>query len=127
MATVETILGRCGGLGLPMARNAFQGTLDDPVPPMPYIVYLLPHERHGGADLINNMKESDVDLELYTAADDAEREELAGRICSEVLFDQEYDVFVTPVEGEDCFQTAFEVRGIVSKRKGAGKEWTKRA
>lgn len=119
MATVETILKRCEGLGLPMAKNAFQGTLDDPVPPLPYIVYLLPHEKHRGADLINNIKESDMDLELYTAADDAEREELAGRICSEVLFDLDHDDFVAPVAGEDCFQTAFEIRGIVSKVKGA--------
>ena len=121
MATVETILKRCKGLGLPMAKNAFQGTLEDPVPPMPYIVYLLPHEKHRGADVINNIKESDIDLELYTAADDAEREELAERICNEVLFDLEHDDFVAPVEGEDCFQSAFEVRGIVSKVKGARK------
>lgn len=67
------------------------------------------------------MKESDIDLELYTVADDAEREELAERICNEVLFDLEHDDFVAPVEGEDCFQTAFEVRGIVSKAKGARK------
>lgn len=121
MATVEIILERCKALGLPMAKNAFQGTLEDPVPPMPYIVYLLPHEKHRGADLINNIKEADIDLELYTAADDAEREELAGRICNEVLFDLEHDDFVAPVEGEDCFQTAFEVRGVVSKMKGARK------
>jgi len=121
MATIETILKRCKGLGLPMAKNAFQGTLEDPVPPMPYIVYLLPHKKHRGADLINNMEESDIDLELYTQEDNAEREEWAGRICSEVLFDLEHDDFVAPVEGEDCFQTAFEVRGIVSKMKGAKK------
>lgn len=121
MATVETILKRCKVLGLPMAKNAFQGTVDDPVPDMPYIVYLLPHEKSRGADLINNIKESDIDLELYTVADDAEREELAERICNEVLFDLEHDDFVAPVEGEDCFQTAFEVRGIVSKAKGARK------
>ncbi|MCH5340058.1 MAG: hypothetical protein J1E01_01195 [Acetatifactor sp.] len=121
MATVETILKRCKGLGLPMAKNAFQGTLEDPVPNMPYIVYLLHNEKHRGADLINNIKESDIDMELYTAADDAEREELAERICKEVLFDLEHDEFVAPVEGEDCFQTAFEIHGIVSKAKGARK------
>lgn len=121
MVTIETILKRCKALGLPMAKNAFQGTLDEPVPPLPYIVYLLPHEKRRGADLINNIKESDIDLELYTAADDAEREELVERICNEVLFDVEHDDFVAPVEGEDCFQTAFEVQGIVSKTKGVKK------
>lgn len=121
MATVEMILKRCESLELPMAKNAFQGTIDDPVPPLPYIVYLLPHERHRGADLINNIKETDMDLELYTVSDDGEREALAQRICREVLFDLEYEIYTAPVAGEDCFQTAFEIRGIVGKLKGAGK------
>ncbi len=122
MTGIEEILLRCKTLGLPMAKNAFQGTLEDPVPPMPYLVYLLPRERRRGADSWNNIKESDVDLELYTVQDDEEREKLQERIQREILFDVEHEVFIAPVEGEDCFQTAFDIRGIVSKVKGAKNE-----
>lgn len=123
MTGVEEILLRCRALGLPIAKNAFQGTLEDPVPPMPYLVYLLPHEKRRGADFRNNLiKESDFDLELYTEQDDEEREKLQERIQGEILFDVEHEVFVAPVDGEDCFQTAFEIRGIVEKVKGVKNE-----
>lgn len=30
--------------GIPLAKNQFEGTVDDPVPPLPYMVYMLPHD-----------------------------------------------------------------------------------
>ena len=34
--------------GVPITKNEFEGTVDDPVPPLPYIVYLLSHETGRG-------------------------------------------------------------------------------
>ena len=118
MTTAAVLAERAKAIGLPIAKNAFAGTVDEPVPPLPYLVYLLPHEKGRGADDVNNLKEQDFDLELYTADDDTEREEIAQRIENEVLFDVEYDVFLAPVDGEDCYQTAWEITGLLKKTKG---------
>ena len=31
---------------VPITKNQFEGTVDDPVPPLPYMVYLTPHALH---------------------------------------------------------------------------------
>ena len=64
--------------GVPITKNEFEGTVDDPVPPLPYIVYLLSHETGRGADGLNNLKAQDIDFELYTAEDNQERKDLAA-------------------------------------------------
>ena len=60
-------------------------------------------------------------LELYTVADDEAAAEIAGRIENEVLFDVDYEKFMAPIEDEECFQTAYEVKGLLRKVKGAKK------
>ena len=50
--------------GVPITKNEFVGTVDDPVPPLPYIVYLLSHETGRGADGLNNLKAQDIDYEI---------------------------------------------------------------
>ena len=50
MPNVSTLIERAKALGLPIAKNAFAGTLDEPVPEMPYLVYLTPHEANRGPD-----------------------------------------------------------------------------
>ena len=54
-------------------------------------------------------------------ADDEERERLAAAFEMEVLPDVEYDAYLAPVADEDCYQTAYEVRGLLKKTKGAKK------
>ena len=107
--------------GLPITKNAFDGTVDDPVPPLPYMIYLLPHETGRGADGLNNLKAKDIDFELYTAGDDQERENLAAALEAEVLMDVEYEMFLAPIPDEECYQTAYEIKGILTKTKGANK------
>ena len=97
--------------GVPITKNQFEGTLDDPVPELPYMVWLSSHETGRGADGFNNLKAQDVDFELYTKQDNQEREDLAKAFETEVLPDVEYDVLVAPIPDEECFQTAYEVRG----------------
>ncbi len=63
--------------GVPITKNQFEGTLDDPVPELPYMVWLSSHETGRGADGFNNLKAQDVDFELYTQQDNQEREDLA--------------------------------------------------
>lgn len=116
--TVETLVERVKAFGLPVAKNQFDGTIEDPVPDPPYLVYLLPHERGRGADNLNNLKETDFDLELYTREDDKEREKLEKGIEKSIFPDVEYDKYVAPIPDEECYQTAYEVRGILSKTKG---------
>lgn len=112
---VETLVERAKALGLPIAKNAFAGTLEDEVPPLPYLVYLVPHETVRGPDNINMLKEQEFSLELYTADDDREREELAERIETEVLYDVEYDTYLAPIPQEECYQTSYEVSGLITK------------
>ncbi len=82
--------------GVPITKNQFEGTLDDPVPELPYMVWLSSHETGRGADGFNNLKAQDVDFELYTQQDNQERD-------------------------EECFQTAYEVRGLLTKTKGVNR------
>lgn len=107
--------------GVPLAKNQFEGTVEDPVPPLPYMVYMLPHDTGRGADNLNNLKARDFDLELYTAADDGEREDLAGKMEVEIFLDVEYEMYLAPIPDEECFQTAFEVKGLLTKTKGANR------
>lgn len=115
--TADILTSRAKALGLPIAKNAFEGTLDDPVPEMPYLVWLQPHETGRGADGKNNLKAQDWDLELYTPFDDEARQQLAERIETEVLHDVEYECFVAYIEDEECYQTAYEVKGILKKNR----------
>lgn len=131
---VETLVQRAWAFsakyGIPLAKNQFEGTVEDPVPSLPYMVYMLPHDTGRGADNLNNLKARDFELELYTAADDGGREDLAGKIEKEIFRDAEYEAFLAPIREEECFQTAYEVRGLltkITKKKGAGRGWTKKA
>ena len=118
---------RAGSLGLPIAKNAFEGTLENPVPDLPYLVYTIPHTESRGADTINNLIAEDWNLELYTVADDEAAAALMEYIENEVLFDVDYEKFIAPIEDEECFQTAYEVKGLLRKVKGVKKTWTKKA
>ena len=116
MATAAVLTERAESLGLPITKNAFEGTLENPVPPLPYMVYLLPREATAGADSRpNNLMADDWQLELYTVADDETAEEIRTRIENEVLHDVDYVKFVAYVDSEECFQTAYEVTGLLRK------------
>lgn len=123
--TVEDLMERAKAFSvkhaIPITKNEFEGTMDDPVPPLPYMVYLLSHETGRGADMINNLKAKDVDFELYTAADNQEREDLAAAFEAEVVPDVEYEMFLAPITDEECYQTAYEVKGLLTKTKGANR------
>ena len=102
MATAAVLTERAESLGLPITKNAFEGTLENPVPPLPYMVYLLPREATAGADSRpNNLMADDWQLELYTVADDEAAEEIRTRIENEVLHDVDYVKFVAYVESEE--------------------------
>lgn len=96
-------------------------TVDDPVPPLPYIVYLLSHETGRGADGLNNLKAQDIDFELYTAEDNQERKDLAAAFEAEVVPDVEYDMYLAPIPDEECYQTAYEIKGLLTKTKGVNR------
>lgn len=116
MATAAVLTKRAKCLGLPITKNAFEGTLESPVPPLPYMVYLMPREETAGADSTpNNLMADDWQLELYTVADDEAAEEIRTQIENVVLHDVDYKKYVAYVESEECYQTAYEVTGLLRK------------
>lgn len=116
MATATVLTKRAKCLGLPITKNAFEGTLESPVPPLPYMVYLMPREETAGADSTpNNLMADDWQLELYTVADDEAAEEIRTQIENVVLYDVDYKKYVTYIENEECYQTAYEVTGLLRK------------
>ena len=119
--TAAVLTERAESFGLPITKNAFEGTLENPVPDLPYLVYLIPHTSSRGADDVNNLMADDWSLELYTMADDEAAAEVMEQIESKVLFDVDYEKFMAPIEDEECFQTAYEVKGLLRKVKGAKK------
>lgn len=119
--TAAVLTDRAKRLGLPITKNAFTGTLEEPVPDLPYMVYLTPKTATQGADNANNLVADDWQLELYTVADDEAAETIREKIENEVLKDIPYQKFIAYVDDEECFQTAYEVNGLLRKVKGASK------
>lgn len=117
--TAAVLTKRASALGLPIMKNAFEGTLENPVPTLPYLIYLLPHTQSRGADSKNNLMADDWHLELYTAADDEAADEIRTQIEEKVLYDVDYEKFIAYVDGEECYQTAYEVKAALRKVKGA--------
>ena len=119
--TAAVLTQRAEKIGIPFTKNEFTGTLDDPVPELPYMIYLLPHSAAAGADGLNNLVSEDWDLELYTKEDGEDLKTLTERIETEVLADVTYEKFTAYIEDEECYQTAYEVNGMLRKLKGAKK------
>ena len=121
MATAAGLTERAKSLGLPITKNAFTGTVDEPVPPLPYMVYLMPREETAGAaDMPNALVAEDWQLELYTVADDEAADEIRAEIENKVLHDVDYAKFVAYIDSEECFQTAYEVTGLLRKARKQG-------
>lgn len=119
--TAAVLTKRAESIGLPITENAFEGTLENPVPPLPYFVYAIPHTQSRGADSINNLVAEDWNLELYAAAVDGETERIVEQVENHVLHDTDYEKFTAYIEDEDCYQIAYEVKGLLRKVKGAEK------
>ena len=64
---------------------AFEETEESPVPSPPYLVYLIPHQKKRGADVKNNIKETDFSLELYTDKFALDREDLEEMVEEKVF------------------------------------------
>lgn len=122
MATVEELIGRAKAAGLPIANMAFEETEESPVPEPPYLVYLITNQRMRGADTVNNIKETDFSLELYTDLFASDREALEEAVEQAVFFDVETEKYVAFIESENMVQTAWEANGLIQKMKGAKKE-----
>lgn len=116
--TAAELTKRAEKLGLPITKNAFTGTLENPVPDLPYLIYLIPHVSGRGADTKNNLVAADWHLELYTAEDNEAAEAIREQIETKVLHDMQYEKYITYIDDEECFQTAYEVNGILQKVKG---------
>lgn len=121
MVTVEKLIERAMAVGLPIANMAFEETEETPVPELPYLVYLMPHQKNRGADMVNNIKETDFSLELYTDKFATDREYWEESVEDKVFFDVETEKYVATVESENMIQSAWEVNGLIQKKKGEKK------
>lgn len=103
---LETIINRAKALGLPLAKDAFRETKENPLPEPPYLVYIVPQENGRGGDDIILVKEILASLELYT--DKTADGSIEKLIEEQVFYDLEYQKFQTTIENEDMVQTAYE-------------------
>lgn len=117
MVTVEELVERAESVGLPLANTAFEETEETPVPKPPYLIYLVTHQKIRGADMKNNIKETDFSLELYTDKFASDREKLEEKIEKKVFFDVETEKYVAAIESENMMQSAWEVNGLVQKER----------
>lgn len=96
--------------GMPVTYSHWKGTTDDPVPPPPYVCYLVDENPNFIADNKVYHKISDVTVELYTT-----KKDLAVEAALEkVLDDHEipYEPFETFIDSEKLFLKTYEVRLI---------------
>ena len=97
---LETIIDRAKVMGLPLAKDAFRETKENPLPVPPYLVYIVPQVVGRGSDERILLHEIHAALELYTdkVADGSLEKE----------FDVDYTKYQDTIESEDMVQTAYE-------------------
>lgn len=103
---LETIIDRAKALGLPLAKDAFRETKENPLPVPPYLVYIVPQVVGRGSDERILLHEIHAALELYT--DKVADGSLEKEIEEKVLFDVDYTKYQDTIESEDMVQTAYE-------------------
>ncbi len=103
---VETIIDRAKATGLPLAKDAFRETKENPLPEPPYLVYIVPQVVGRGSDERILLHEIHAALELYT--DKVADGSLEKEIEEKVLFDVDYTKYQDTIESEDMVQTAYE-------------------
>lgn len=103
---LETIIDRAKEMGLPLAKDAFRETKENPLPVPPYLVYIVPQVVGRGSDERILLHEIHAALELYT--DKVADGSLEKEIEEKVLFDVDYTKYQDTIESEDMVQTAYE-------------------
>mgnify|MGYP003169288433 CR=1 FL=1 len=79
---LETIIDRAKVMGLPLAKDAFRETKENPLPVPPYLVYIVPQVVGRGSDERILLHEIHAALELYTdkVADNSLEKEIEAGI-----------------------------------------------
>lgn len=103
---LEIIIDRAKATGLPLAKDAFRETKENPLPVPPYLVYIVPQVVGRGSDERILLHEIHAALELYT--DKVADGSLEKEIEEKVLFDVDYTKYQDTIESEDMVQTAYE-------------------
>ena len=103
---LEIIIDRAKATGLPLAKDAFRETKENPLPVPPYLVYIVPQVVGRGSDERILLHEIHAALELYT--DKVVDGSLEKEIEEKVLFDVDYTKYQDTIESEDMVQTAYE-------------------
>jgi hypothetical protein len=96
--------------GLPVTYSHWTATSTNPVPPPPYICYLVDSDPNFIADNRVYTKISDVNIELYTT-----KKDMAAEAKLEKALDDQgipYVSFGAFIDSEKVFQKTYEVRLI---------------
>lgn len=112
---LETIIDRAKEMGLPLAKDAFRETKENPLPVPPYLVYIVPQVVGRGSDERILLHEIHAALELYT--DKVADGSLEKKIEEKVFFDVDYTKYQDTIESEDMVQTAYEFTIYEKERK----------
>ncbi|KON86609.1 phage protein [Sporosarcina globispora] len=94
--------------GMPVTYSHWTETIDNPVPPPPYICYLVDENHNMMADNKVYHKISDVNIELYSI-----KKDLAAEAKLEKVLDDHEIPYVssgTFIDSEKLFQKFYEVR-----------------
>ena len=118
---LEIIIDRAKATGLPLAKDAFRETKENPLPVPPYLVYIVPQVVGRGSDERILLHEIHAALELYT--DKVADGSLEKEIEEKVLFDVDYTKYQDTIESEDMVQTAYEFTIYEKERKNYFGQW----
>lgn len=113
---LATILNRLQSIRLPLAYLQFKATAKKPAPAPPFVVwYKKEHAR--GADDHNNIRETEMWIEVYTDTDaeSGKDAEIIRMLETVVLPDVEYSKNQAYIESEAMNQTAYDFT-IIEKR-----------
>lgn len=95
-------------LGLPVAYGHFEGTPQNPVPALPYIVYQFSNSDDLKADNQNYFETSNFQVELYSAKKDLAKEKLLQDKLKELSLP--YNKIETWIESESFYQIIYEIQ-----------------
>ena len=110
--TFQEIASMIESIGLPFSYYMFKGSKNDPVPPLPYVIFYYPQSDNFGAD--NNVYQNitRLNVELYSENKDFDSEKLVEDVLIENdIFFEKYESYI---ESENMYEVLYESEVIIN-------------